>query len=71
MKRSVTFFLATLLCVVVACQDDKTFDKLVNANQGIETLFLRFKDGTSLNSRPVQVYPPEGIPYSTGTQWGK
>lgn len=63
--------MATLICVVASCQDDKTFDKLVNAKQGITTLFVKFPDGSiQATAGKPQNFPPEGIAYSTGTQWG-
>ena len=71
MKKSVLFLMAAAICIVVSCQDDKTFDKLVKANQGIQTLFTRYPDGSiQTTAGKPQNFPPEGIPYSTGNQWG-
>lgn len=68
MKKSILFLFAAFVYVGVSCQD-KDFDKMVNANQGITTPFINLPGGV-LNKKPIQDFPPLGIATSTGTAWG-
>lgn len=68
MKKSILILFTAFVYVGASCQD-KDFNKLVNANQGIATPFVRFPDG-DLTKKPVTNYPALGIAVSTGTAWG-
>lgn len=68
MKKSFLMLLTAFMTIAASCQD-KDFDKMVNANQGITTPFINLPGGV-LNKKPIQDYPPIGIVTSTGTAWG-
>jgi hypothetical protein len=67
MKKSILLLLIAFIFIGASCQD-KDFNKLVNANQGITTPFVQFPDGV-LDKKPVTNYPSVGIAVSTGTAW--
>lgn len=70
MKKTILLLLIAVISISASCQDDKTITKLFKATQGIETTYVQFPDGTSINTKAAQVYPSAGIAVSTGSAWG-
>lgn len=69
MKKFILIYLCVLSFVTPSCQD-KDFDKIINANQGINTTFVKFPDNSiQTTGKPQMIYPPAGIPLSTGSGW--
>lgn len=70
MKKSILFCLCMLFFITASCQN-QDFNKVINANQGINTTFVKFPDGTTQTTgKPQMIYPGVGIAVSTGTAWG-
>ena len=74
MKKLMQQLLAIAVFVsitLIGCaQKNQTFNKEVQANAGVNTLYIKFPDGTMLYSKPVQLYPEAGLAVSTGSAWG-
>lgn len=58
------------ITLIGCAQKNQTFNKEIQATAGINTLYVKFPDGTMLYSKPVQLYPEAGIAISTGSAWG-
>ena len=71
-KLSLLLPLVLFMFLVVDCQPDKTFTEQINANGGVATPYVLYGDGTKSTTANAgtMIYPPIGIPLSTGTAWG-